>query len=706
MSLTVNYRGNNMKRKLFFTFLFVMLTLLGAAMALSAAGEEGADTAASAGAASETKGGGVHPISELNLDVGELDSHAGVTDISTIEVDLRRTYEIGNDQLIDSGNLWYPRLKKLSTGEYILFFQDGRWGPNVYFTHSRDGLSWDEPTLLFQSHYTHNSDYIRYYATADATELSDGTIVVAAIFHASRKTPTSPAPSRWLMTEKGIITSYSTDGGHSWAESKIVYHGRCWEPSFLELPDGSVQMYFTHSAPKDAIYGEKMGSKVSSGVAMLTSTDRGRSWSPMILEYPYVAPRVAQQPIFVYNGIQILTDQMPSAILLHDGKTIAMSTESLRPDESGHSTSVIRSHDFFSRILEENEYGPSDRDDMLVTGAAPYIAQFPSGEVILSTFSGQKQKVYIGNEKADEFYLSRSFIPFPQQKVQMWGDLFIADSHTLIASSGDTIVEAGVKHNLGSRGIGISHMILNHRTDAKTLTPKIDGYTEDWSANTDALFVGSISQAQTSMRLAHDDDNVYLLFEHLDYTLTSSDYFLFYISDGTSVKYRIKGTPGGVTELVRIKGSSTTSITHTASIQMYGTLDQNSDTDRGFALEVAIPKKSFFSSDTLRVFMKMYNNDGADTYAWDGFNGLSEGKIATWHMVRLSDIKGVSTQAPYAGDLDGNNTEDNTDLTLLVRYLSGYTDVPFDAVRADLDGNGKATNRDAITLIKLLAKQG
>jgi hypothetical protein len=397
-----------------------------------------------------------------------------------------------------------------------------------------------------------------------------------------------------------------------------------------------------------------------------------------------------------------MTDQMPSAILLHDGKTIAMSTESLLPDESRHTTSIIRSHDFFSRILGEDEYGPEDGDDMLVVGAGPYIAQFPSGEVALSNASDQKQKVYLGNEKADEFYLTRSYSPFPGQKVQMWADVFVADAHTLLSSSGDTILEEGVKYNMNSRGIGISHMILNHRIDAKKVTPEIDGYTADWSANTDALFVGSISQAQTSMRLAHDDDNVYLLFEHLDYTLTSDDYFLFYINDGSNVKYRIKGTPSGVAEVLRFVGSKSSKVTYTANVKTYGTIDQNGDKDTGFAIEVAIPKKGFFTADTLRVFIKMFNNDGGNTYAWDGFNGLIEGDLSTWHMVRLSDEKAPAS--PVAGDLNGNRIIDNSDLTVLIRYLSGYSDVTADMSVSDLNSDKKINNRDAIILVNYLQR--
>lgn len=582
--------------------------------------------------------GGLHSIHELNCEQGELDSHSGVTDISTLEVDYRRSYKINNEELIEDGCLWYPRLKKLSNGRYILFFQDGRWGPNVYYTRSDDGMTWDKPTLLFKSHLTYNDTYLRHYATCDAIELANGDIVVAAIFHAVKKSDSSPAPSRWLMTEKGIVTRVSKDKGDTWTDQQTVYHGRCWEPSFLQLPDGTVQMYFTHSAPKDAIYGSAMGSHVSSGVAMLTSNDNGMSWTPLVLTYPYVAKRIAQQKIYVHNGIDILTDQMPVAILLHDQKTILMSTESLRPDQSGHSASIIRSHDFFERTLEENEYGPEDRDNFITPGAGPYIAQFPSGETVLSVFASQKHKVYLGNETGTEFYLSRNYDPLRNQKVGMWGDLFVADSHTLLASAGDTIVEAGVKHNLGSTGIGIATMVLNHRIDAKIATMTLDGDTADWYDNTDALFVGSINQAQASIRTAYDDENVYFLFEHLDYYLSSKDNFVFSVKGKNDEIYKIYADVTGVTKFEKSLGKSTNILELPAfAVKVWGTVDDVSDIDEGYALEVAIPKSYFKDADTLRVFIRMNGTDGAKTYSWDGFNGLTESKTETWHMIRLSD---------------------------------------------------------------------
>jgi len=578
----------------------------------------------------------LHSIYELNTDNTELDSHAGITDISTLEADFRNSYRIDNARFLPEGKyLWYPRIKQLSTGKYLLFFQDGRWGPNVYCSHSDNGTDWKDPEIIFPAHLTGEGNYMRHYATCDATELANGDIVIAAIFHAVKKDENSPSPSRFLMEEKGIVTKYSTDGGKTWSEQQTVYHGRCWEPSFLQLPDGTVHMYFTHSAPKDAIYREKMGKHVSSGVAVLTSADNGRTWTPLALTHPYIAKRIVQQKIYVNeHGVQILTDQMPVAIVLHDNKTVFMPVESQLPDQRGLGVSLVRSHDFFERTLEENEDGPEDRDNFIHRGTSPYVIQFPSGEIVVSLSDSARMQLFICNEKGTEFYGNRPFSPQLHQEKGMWGDLFMTSSHTLISSSGDTIVEKGVHSNLRTTGLGVTRMVLNHLIEAKYAEINVDGSSEDWENNTDALFVGSVSQAQTAIRAAHDGDNVYFLFEQLDEDIRKGEKIEFYVSDKKNT-YLVTAGINGVSSVAN-NGNAVGGIR--SAVKLYGTVDNGSDTDEGYAIEFALPKK-LFEGDDLRVFMKMYNTDGNTAYPCDIFDGVSEDDVNTWHIVRLSDKK-------------------------------------------------------------------
>lgn len=583
--------------------------------------------------------GGLHTISELNLEEDAIDSHSQETALSTIELDYRRTYKINNSEMISSGSMWYPRIKKLADGTYILFFQDGRKGANVYYTRSKDCKNWEDPVVLYQSHLTFSNSFMRHYATCDAIQLKDGTILAAAVFNIVQKDEFSVEPSRYLMTEKGIVIRRSEDNGKTWSEQEVLYLGRSWEPSFLQLPDGTVQLYFTQSAPKDAIHTSNMGNNVSSGVGMISSTDGGKTWTPKVLTYPYLTQRIAAQPIYEENGITMMTDQMPVAVLLHDNETILMAAESYRPDKSGHDISIIRSHDFFSTHLEEDEYGPYDRDDFAVTGASPYVAIFPSGETVLSTFAWQRHNIYLGNSLGTEFYFDRKFDQMPQQDVAMWGDLFVADAHTLLTSAGDTIVDPNADVNLNSTGIGISTSILNHRIDAKTLTVNPDGYTSDWDDNTDALFVGSVSQAQTSVRAAHDSSYVYLLAEVMDNNINSSDSVAVYLaSESASESYRLTVNASGSVSFQKISafGSTSSASGASAKIKLYGTKDKTSDTDSGYVIEARIPKSLFGSAENLRTFVKLTNKDGSTTYKADIFDGTSESDKTTWHRIFLS----------------------------------------------------------------------
>jgi len=613
--------------------------------------------------------GNITSINDLNTDASELDSHAGETQYSSLEVNYRESYFIASEDVFDEEGyyLWYPRIKRLSEDEYILFYQNGRWGPDIFCCRSTDGKNWSEPEYVFKSHSTLMGKYTRAYATLDAILLENGDILVSACFRAIERNGQG-SPSRFLMTEKGLVTSISKDRGKTWSEPEVIYHGRCWEPSFLQLPSGLIHLYFTHSAPYDEKYKTKMGSNVSSGVALLTSSDNGDNWTPLVLKSPYVAKRITQRATDVYNGIQLMTDQMPVGVLLNNGKTIAMVVESDRKGDLGLALCLIRSHDFFERELAETEEGPVDRTDDIEAGSGPYIAQFPSGEVAITYFHSLQTKLIMADETATEIYSNRAFDPFPQVKTGMWGDLFIEDSHTIICSTGDVIAETGVVNNLKSRGIGISRLELNHRINAKTMTPVVDGVSSDWQYNTDALFVGSASQAQVALRLAHDEEYVYVLIERLDNDVFEKhDTTTFSITTAGNEDYiRIEAGINGLNEVTKVgKNISTPDPSLVkSSVKLYGTADNSDDTDEGYIAEIAIPRSFFGESEDYSVQLKISNYDTDGRYADpDIFNGTKQFVTDTWPVVRLvSDVaKAPETEAPETSAPAVDKTDDVTE---------------------------------------------
>ena len=51
-------------------------------------------------------------------------------------------------------------------------------------------------------------------------------------------------------------------------------------------------------------------------------------------------------------------------------------------------------------------------------------------------------------------------------------------------------------------------------------------------------------------------------------------------------------------------------------------------------------------------------------------------------------------------DVNGDGTVTNADISLYVRYLSGWKNIGFVTANADANGDGKYNNRDLIAIIK------
>ena len=63
----------------------------------------------------------------------------------------------------------------------------------------------------------------------------------------------------------------------------------------------------------------------------------------------------------------------------------------------------------------------------------------------------------------------------------------------------------------------------------------------------------------------------------------------------------------------------------------------------------------------------------------------------------------IDTSVVRVGDVNANKTIDNTDMTLLIRHLSGHTEKKVNTAYCDLNGDGKINNRDAIALAQKLS---
>ena len=430
----------------------------------------------------------VSEISTLNTHSHELNSHASDLDRSNIEMNYRTYVEI-EANILGADQVTYPRIKRLPNDHYILFYQDGHIGWNIYYSLSNDGKVWSRGKKLFSSCRVENNTDDRCFATCDALLLENGDLLAVSSFRTNLGFYTNPAGN-------GIMMRRSRDNGRSWSEEQIIYQGSNWEPYLLQLPSGKLQLYFTDADTRTW----------SSGTSLLESQDNGASWTPGLGNPPY---KIIRQITKYEADEPVYTDQMPCAILLNDGKTLAAVLESCLADGSYWITMAYAENDW--EHLTGNDVGPADRMSNLFVGAGGYLIQFPSGETALSYNDSESLlNIKLGDSAARNF--RESYRPFPG--FGYWGTMEVSGTHSLMASM----------HASGSQNrIMVGECVLNHRVAAPEGSVFVDGDNSEWKEVDQALFIGSESPVQGTFRFMHDRENVYVCVDVLDENVSVSD---------------------------------------------------------------------------------------------------------------------------------------------------------------------------------------
>ncbi len=600
---------------------------------------QGTDTQGSTGENAVSENIKIHSIDQLNLDEGDLDSHVNEWNTSYLEADFRSIRTLRSKELKTSNYSYYPRIKVLPDGKYILTYQDGRWGPNIYYTISEDLETWSTPKKLFEK-TTIDGD-TKKFATADILVLDNGDVIAVCCYLSENNYSKR-------VDYNGLCMKRSTDGGYTWSETKYIYKGTAWEPGLLQLETGEVHIYFTHTAPYIEKYGYNTTIR-SSGSALLRSYDNANTWTPDVKGPPYSAHIVMQtyigeMPISSFRvedrelggitKVKIFNDQMPVPILLHNG-TIALAAET-QHFNNVFKISVGYSSDNWKTPLGMEQAGPSDKQTDLYSGVAPYLAQFRSGETVLTYTASKNMTFRVGDSAARKFGEAQT--PFKEFGGGLWSSTEIIGSHTLVANT-DYIFNTNDNNSMSLVVLGKMH--LNHTLNAKKMTCTVDGSSDEWSENTDALFIGSISQAQATVRYAHDDGNVYLLVERLDEYLSKyNDEVTVFVKGGADSFFKITfDVAKGVSEISISRGGKYTKqdlSLFSSAMKINGTVGDDTDTDVGAVFELAIPKSLFDSvSDQLSVNISLKNTDSGNKFENDTVDGIRMDDTSTWIKVNL-----------------------------------------------------------------------
>lgn len=310
----------------------------------------------------------------------------------------------------------YARLIELQDGRLMACCENG--GIKVSYSHNK-GKTWSSPTLIAP-----NADLVPN-CVPDLIQLTDGTIIVGY----------NPRPSKPYTEDRrfGIRLRRSTNNGKTWSNEIFVYdadytfENGCWEPSFLELPSGELQLYFADESPYMTT-GEQQ-------ISLCRSFDGGLTWSePQCVSYR--------------SGYR---DGMPVPVLLSDKKTIVVAIEDNGWSGVGDfvptTVRVPLAHNWKNDFYVNGSSSQRDRSVNhtycpVAKGGAPYLRVLPSGETVLSHQStygegdNMKMYVYVGNKQAKDFKAMSK--PFQQGTTKgcWWNSLAVIDTGIVVAVGG------------------------------------------------------------------------------------------------------------------------------------------------------------------------------------------------------------------------------------------------------------------------------
>lgn len=313
----------------------------------------------------------------------------------------------------------YPRLRRLNDGSFLAAYEN-RQGDVVVKRSSNEGVSWDDPVTAYEKFEfvdpASSASTVVNIANPEIVQLANGDILLASNLR----------PRKEGLYPFSIALKRSVDKGRTWSQAQILYQAApffrdgCWEPSFLILPDGTVQIYFANESP----YRDSDEQEIS----MIRSVDNGYTWS--------------ENPTTV-SFRQGYRDGMPVAI--HDGTNIYLAIED---NLSGQfKPYIIRSavdSPWVEAVRKDSLYRYSALRSPLpdtVYAGAPYLIRTENNVYVLSyqttnnrSFDWERStmEIQVSGVPSDFSNPSQPFI-VPLSKEAKWNSLADLGNNTIAA---------------------------------------------------------------------------------------------------------------------------------------------------------------------------------------------------------------------------------------------------------------------------------
>lgn len=524
------------------------------------------------------------PFIQLNQGKSEINSHKEEWSKSVLKKDFRSYKRLGPENKVN--NPTYARIRSINGGKYILTWQDAVGvngnGENTFYALSSDLINWENKGYLWQSQTVTNGKGetdTRRFTNANTLQLSDGRIIAVCAFCNA-----NTYSSEKYKSDHGIMIKYSSDGAKTWTDEQVIYYGPCWEPHLIELKSGEIQCYISESRP--------WTSSSHSGTSLIRSTDGGRTWTPSLGSENM---RVMRKQWWNEKlKIWCFTYQMPVGVQLNNSKQFAFAMESCNRrawndtntwDEFSIAMAYSNEDGTYPQLKGDEVTPKTHRiDSLVVRGVAPYLIQFPSGETMLAYDKNSLYYYQLGNATAREFHNEQQCMPGKGS----WGGLDLETAHSALVSIRNSSNE--------SVTIDIQRYNLNHSISATNRSPKIDGINNEWEKSDEAVFIGSTSQAQATLRCSADKDYLYFLIEVWDETLSSNDFGYLLLSPNTgsinSSARRIRFNYNGLKSTDQYAGGwKELKMDVPLKTSYEGTPTNKSDIDKGFIAEIRVAKQ-------------------------------------------------------------------------------------------------------------------
>ena len=210
----------------------------------------------------------------------------------------------------------------------------------------------------------------------------------------------------------------------------------------------------------------------------------------------------------------------------------------------------------------------------------------------------------------------------------------------------------------------INPMYLNHTITASYLSNAESDSENIWNNNTDALFIGSKSQAQMTMRVAYDSNNVYFLVDRLDNSPTDEETSELYINTNkeNDMYYKVVLDKNGAQQFKLVKSNSEENI-GTDKIKSKVYVNNTNNENKGYKYFISIPRSSLEGSeDYINVNAILNNKDEeSEEVVSDTFSNVSIEDKSTWNKVEFVKY--------MLGDVNEDMKVNIIDLLMLKKYI-------------------------------------